>query len=94
MQHPSKKRSDLAALTDAVEKMHGARAVFLNSLAVHEQFQGKTVWNGSVSLFDLSGHASASRCYAWSDVMGDSKSRFYAVLHTPAVDTPEKAVRA
>lgn len=93
MQHPSKKRSDIAALTEAVEKMHGAKAVFLNSQPVHEEFQGKAVWRGTVSLFDLSGHASASRCYAWS-VPHEGVDRFYAVLQTPNVDTPEKAVRA
>lgn len=86
---------ELKALADAVEKLHGAKASFVRSEAVNEQFQGAAVWNGVVSQFALTGHDTASNCYAWSvPATSDSRERFYAVLRTPDVDSPEKAVRA
>ena len=83
------------ALTQAVEKLHQANAEFVVSVLVHERFENKTVWAGLVSEFKLSGHPTAQTCYAWS-VPPDTehRERFYAVLRTPEVDTPEKAVRA
>jgi hypothetical protein len=90
-----KQKEELAALTRAVEKLHGAKAVFAGSEPVHEQFQGRTVWEGVVSLFDLKGHPTASRCYAWSvPADGTAREKFYAVLETIEVDSPSKAVRA
>jgi hypothetical protein len=86
---------ELKALTAAVEKLHGAKASFIGSVSVDEQFRGATVWRGLVSKFELHGHPSATICYAWS-VLSDNEhgQRFYAVLHTAQVDSPEKAVRA
>ena len=52
------------------------------------------VWEGEVQVFALKGHRSASRCYAWSHATEGAKRRFYAVLHTPPVDSPVVAVRA
>jgi hypothetical protein len=62
---------------------------------VVELFQGKRVWEGIVFIFDLEGHPKATRAYAWSSpIEGSTKRRYYAVLHIPPVDSPEKAVRA
>ncbi|MDO8750484.1 MAG: hypothetical protein Q7K03_05000 [Dehalococcoidia bacterium] len=59
-----------------------------------ETFQGQTVWEGTVQVFELQGHPTASRCYAWSHATQGKKRRFVAVLHQGPVDSPEKAVRA
>ena len=57
--------------------------------------RAKTVWEGAVHVFDLSGHPTATRAYAWSSpIEGSTKRRFFAVLHQPPVDTPHTAVRA
>lgn len=91
----TKQQIEISALAHAVEKLHGAKAVFVCSKAVHESFRGETVWQGVVSLFALRGHPTASKCYAWSvPATSTSKEKFYAVLQTTEVDTPEKAVRA
>ena len=43
-------------------------------------------------MFDLIGHPTATRCYAWSyAVEGSERRRFVAVLHQRPVDSPEKA---
>lgn len=85
-------QDDLAA---AVEGMHGGHARLVQSITVHEVFDGKDVWEGVVHVFDLEGHPSATRAYAWSSpVEGSDKRRFYAVLHLGGIRSPEDAVRA
>jgi hypothetical protein len=68
-------------LREAVENMHGGTATLAKSAPVTETFEGKTVWEGVVHVFDLAGHATCA--YAWSSpIEGSSKRRFFAVLHT------------
>jgi hypothetical protein len=46
-------------------------------------------------VFELEGHPSATRAYAWSSpIEGSTKRRVYAVLHVPPVSSPADAVRA
>ncbi len=82
-------------LRKAVERMHGCSASWVGPELVREKFRGKTVWNGIVQVFKLSGHLSATRCYAWSAPIEESKKRrFFAVLHQPPVLSANDAVRA
>jgi hypothetical protein len=84
----------LPALVDAIKHMHGCGATFMESVPVRETFEGATVWEGEVQVFDLRGHPTAKRAYAWSHATEGTKRRFYAVLHAPPVDSPTAAVRA
>ena len=62
---------------------------------VKETFQGATVWEGVVHVFDLKGSPQATRAYAWSSpVEGSERRRFFAVLHIGAITSPTEAVRA
>ncbi|MES1993886.1 MAG: hypothetical protein V4457_09900 [Pseudomonadota bacterium] len=64
-------------------------------MPVSETFGGKPVWEGVVHVFDLEGHPTAKRAYAWSSpIEGSTKRRYFAVLHMPPIDSPVKAVRA
>lgn len=83
-------------LKHAVEHQHGGTATFVESVPVKEDFQGKTVWEGVVHLFDLDGNAQSTRAYAWSSpVEGSTKRRFFAVLHMGGIKSPDDAaVRA
>src|SRR6266403_4381534 len=82
-------------LREAVERMHGSSAQLAQSVPVRETFDGKPVWEGVVHVFDLTGHPTATRAYAWSSpIEGSTKRRFFAVLHQPPVDSPQAAVRA
>jgi hypothetical protein len=82
-------------LKDAVERMHGGTATLAQSVPVREAFEGKTVWEGVVHVFDLAGHPTAIRAYAWSSpIEGSTKRRFFAVLHTERISSPLEAVRA
>ena len=84
------------SLKEAIRRAHGCNAKFIESVDVVESFQGKTVWDGVVSLFELSGHPAAKRCYAWChrDEQNPKETRFFTVLELPPVDSPIKAVRA
>ncbi|MDB6125785.1 MAG: hypothetical protein JWQ71_4778 [Pedosphaera sp.] len=75
--------------------MHKADSTHVESVPVREVFQGKTIWNGIVEVFDLRGHPKATRCYAWSHRAGkdDSDERFVAVLDIPPVVSPKSAVK-
>jgi hypothetical protein len=82
-------------LRDAVERMHACKATLVQSVSVTETFEGKTVWEGVVHVFDPTGHSEATRAYAWSSpIEGSDKRRFFAVLHQGPVTSPAEAVRA
>ena len=75
--------------------MHSGTATLAQSVPVRETFDGKTVREGVVHVFDLTGHPTATRAYAWSSpIEGSTKRRFFAVLHTARISSPLEAVRA
>ena len=82
-------------LKRAIRDLHGCESSWVESVAVREMFGQDVVWEGVVEVFDLVGHPTAERCYAWSHTIDDSeKRRYVAVLHEGAVDSPQAAVRA
>ena len=82
-------------LRQAVERMHQRTAWPTEALPVSETFQGQPVWQGIVHIFELTGHPTATRCYAWASPIGESgKRRFFAVLHIPPITSARDAVRA
>ncbi len=82
-------------LKTAVESQHGGSATLVQSVPVSESFEGEPAWEGVVHIFDLTGHPTAKRAYAWSAAIdGSTKRRYYAVLGIPPVNSPVDAVRA
>jgi hypothetical protein len=82
-------------LKQAVERTHGGVATLAQSVPVRETFDGNLVWEGVVHIFDLTGHPTAIRAYAWSSpIEGSTKRRFFAALHTARINSPLEAVRA
>lgn len=78
-----------------VEKATNCHAELLEEVAVIEKFGEKTVWEGKVLVFQIKNHPQTDKCYAWaSDNPQTGKRKYYAVLHIPPIDSPEKAVRA
>ena len=55
-------------LKKAVESQHGGTAILVQLVPVHEEHNGQTVWDGTVHVFDLVGHPTATRAYARSYV--------------------------
>ncbi len=70
-------------------------AHIIEDVIVMEGFGSDAVWEGVVSVLAIEGHQMSKRCYAWSSpIEGSKKRKFYAVLHIPPIDSPEKAVKA
>jgi len=81
-------------LQSVIRDMHGAEARHVKSVPVKEMFQGKTVWEGVVEVFELIGHPKARRAYAWSHETDDNQRRHVTVLHIHPISSAQDAVRA
>ena len=80
--------SALDALRETIRKVHGCDSRWVATVHVAE-----TYWTGEVQVFQLIGHATAERCYGWSQPAGRER-RLHVVLHGATVDSAAKAVRA
>ncbi len=82
-------------LIKAIQDLHSCKATYSESVEIKEEFEGQTVWEGRVHVFNIEGHPDTDTCYAWtSPIEGSDMRQYYAVLHIPPVDSPEMAVRA
>ena len=79
----------LTTFVHAIHATHGVSSQLLGREQVVETFEGQTVWEGEVLVFELVGHPNAKRCYAW-EVDGEVT----AVLEMPPVKSARDAVRA
>ena len=79
----------IATFQKAIQATHGYGSALRKRVAVREVFEGATVWEGEVLVFDLIGHPTANTVYAWS-----VDEQITAVLHERPVVSPEAAVRA
>jgi hypothetical protein len=85
---------DIGELKNAIRRLHGCEADHVESVPIKETFNGQTVWEGEVEVFNVRGHPKAKRCYAWAHAEDDTGRRYVAVLELPPVDSPRAAVRA
>jgi len=83
-------------LRSMIRQLHGVESRHLESVPVKETFQGQTVWEGVVEVFELIGHPTASRLYAWTHETDDPANprRHVTVLHAHPIKSAEDAVRA
>jgi hypothetical protein len=83
-------------LRDVIHHLHGGKARHLESVPVTESHQGKTVWDGVVEVFELTGHPKTDKVYAWTHSTDDPQhpKRHVTVLHIPPVVSPKTAVQA
>ena len=86
--------TEIARLQKAILDLHGCDSAYAETVAVHETFQGKVVWDGDVEVFPLAKHPRAKRAYAWSYKNDAGETRYVAVLGVPPINTPLDAVRA
>ena len=83
-------------LRDVIRHLHGVESKHIESVPIKETFQGKTVWEGVVEIFELHGHPKAPKIYAWAHDTDDPKKpkRHVTVLHVGPVTSAVEAVRA
>ncbi len=86
----------LDEIRDVIRKLHGVESAHVASVPVKETFMGRTVWDGMVEVFELIGHPTASKIYAWSHATdnADAPRRHVTVLHGDLITSPLLAVRA
>lgn len=56
--------SEREALIEAIESQHGGIATHVESVPLKETFEGQTVWEGVVQVFDIEGNPKTTRAYA------------------------------
>jgi hypothetical protein len=88
--------SYIEELRDVILHLHGAKATHVESVPVKEMFQGETVWDGIVEVFDLHGHSTAIWIYAWTHDTDDPENpkRYVTVLHGHPIISARDAVKA
>jgi hypothetical protein len=87
--------SYIEELQEAIRHLHGVESKHVESVPVKETFQGRTVWEGIVEVFELYGHPKTARAYAWSHkTNGPKKRKHITVLHVEPITSAAAAVRA
>ena len=83
-------------LKDVIRRLHGVNSEHVESVPIKEEFQGKTVWEGVVEVFNLVDHPTAFRVYAWAHDTDDPSNprRHITVLHSRPIQSARDAVRA
>jgi len=61
------------ALRQAVGHAHSCLATLSHTVEVHERFGNDLAWHGTVSVFNLSDHRSATVCFAWTSPIADQE---------------------
>jgi hypothetical protein len=85
-------QGDISEILRLIEREHSCSATAAASIPLTQVIGRTTWWWGMVEVFDLYGHPSASRCYAWRP---HPKSRgFVTMLKTGGISSVEEAVQA
>jgi hypothetical protein len=87
----------LARLQNAILRLNGCESKYVESATVSQDFVSfdkNTAWQGEVAVFEVYGHPTARRAYAWSYKPEHEKTRYVIVLEIPPVSSPETAVQA
>lgn len=81
-------------LRDAFRRGYDVESEHVDSVPIRETFNGETVWEGVVDVFNLQGYNRAKIGYGWQyqDDYGDTQ--YATVLAVPPVNSPLDAVRA
>lgn len=81
-------------LQRAILAVHGCESTHSFTATVHEGYEGKTVWEGKVEVFALTGYPKATEAFAWNYPGEAGKKQAVAVLNITPIETPSDAVRA
>ena len=86
----------LEELRDVIRNLHGADATHVESVPIKETYKGETIWDGIVEVFNLHGHPTATKVYAWAHDTDDPDKprRHVTVLHTHPIESARQAVQA
>jgi hypothetical protein len=81
-------------LRGVIRKLHGVESKHIESVPITEKFNGQTVWDGVVEVFQLIGHPKAFQAFAWSNDADGKKKNHVTVLQIHPIVSAQDAVRA
>jgi hypothetical protein len=84
---------NIESIQSTIKEMYRCDSRHVESVPVHEVFQGQTAWQGTVEVFDLIGHGKAKRAYAWQYQDDPEEIKTVVVLEITPVDSPQSAVK-
>jgi hypothetical protein len=76
----------------AIQQLHGCPSRLLECVPLSGDTM-EQVFGGTMHVFELRGHPSAIRCYAWAAPSRTNTTVMHAVLHSEAVNSPELAIQ-
>jgi hypothetical protein len=80
-------------LKELIEREYGTTAKHVETVPVHETFEGETIWDGEVEVFEVPEFPNADKVFAWA-FDDDSGEQQVTVAQIPPATTPENAVKA
>lgn len=85
----------ITRLIQSLRKLHGCKAVHVESITAREMFRGKKMWEREVEKFELKKHPKAKFAYAWGDQNPEDEDNLEVttVLELPPVKSAVDAVR-
>jgi hypothetical protein len=88
--------TNIETLQNVIRELHGVESSHRASVPVKETWQGETVWEGVIEVFDLHGHPKTNTAYAWSFQTDDAANpeSHVTVLHIDPATSPLAALRA
>ena len=76
----------------AIQQLHGCPSRLLECVPLSGDTAAQ-VSGGTMHVFELLGHPSGIRCYAWAAPSTTNTTVMHAVLHSESVNSPELAVQ-
>ena len=83
----------LEELETVIVKIHGCEARAVETVPVEEVYNGRTIWKGDVTVFELTGSPRAKRCFAWGLPDEVGALEITTILEIPPVTSAEMAVK-
>lgn len=81
------------ALSQVIQEVHGCERAHERTDLVHEEINGRTIWQQRVETFTLTGHPKAARAFAWGWNDEDGSIRYVAILELESITSPLAAVQ-
>jgi hypothetical protein len=78
----------------AIQQLHGCPSRLIEVVPLSTDAHAQNVLGGAVHVFEMIGHPSALRCYAWASPSKTNSTTMHAVLHTERVKSAELAVKS
>ena len=80
-------------LKELIEQEYKTTANHVETVPVLETFEGETIWDGEVEVFDVPEFPNADRVFAWA-YDDDNGEQQVTVAQIPPAISPENAVKA